>query len=264
MDKTLGNLAASDDAASAADLQSLKKEVEKLRGEIVARDNLLAVAAHELRNPMHALLLQVMAALAVAKRDGLDSLVPRLERIRHIVEVYVKRATLLLDVARLDARGWPVERQPIDLSQVVREISASYEPEAQHSGCTVNMNLPPALLGEWDRLAVEQIVANLLSNAIKYGAGTQITLSLATDRADALLSVSDCGPGISPSDQTRIFERFEQAVGKQEKRSGFGIGLWLVKSLVEAHGGTITVHSELGIGSTFTVRLPGVGSSTTN
>ena len=119
-------------------------------------------------------------------------------------------------------------------------------------------------MGQWDRLAVEQIVANLLSNAIKYGAGTQINIALSSDQTDALLSVSDRGPGISPNDQARIFERFEQAVGKQEKRSGFGIGLWLVKSLVEAHGGTISVHSQLGTGSTFTVRLPGVGSSTTN
>lgn len=258
MDKGVGNLAASGELSSAAELQRLKEEVERLQTQILARDNLLAVAAHELRNPMHALLLQVTAALTIAKRDQVDALVPRLERIRHIVDIYVKRATLLLDVARLDARGWPVERRTFDFAQVVRDICGSYEPEAQYSRCAVSLNIPRTLTGQWDRLAVEQIVANLLSNAIKYGAGTPIDITLSQEDSAAVLSVRDHGPGIAPNDQSRIFERFEQAVGSQEKRSGFGIGLWLVKSLAEAHGGEIRVHSQLGTGSTFTVRLPGV------
>ena len=258
MDKGLRNSAASSADSATSELRDLKEEIERLRTQIMARDNLLAVAAHELRNPMHALLLQVTAALAVARRDHVEVLVPRLERIRHIVDIYVKRATLLLDVARLDARGWPVERRLFDMPQVIRDMCASYEPEAQHSGCTISLNLPATLAGKWDRIAVEQIIANLLSNAIKYGAGTPIEIGLNADESDAVISVSDRGPGIAPADQTRIFERFEQAVGTQEKRSGFGIGLWLVKSLVEAHDGTITVQSQLGTGSTFTVRLPGV------
>jgi signal transduction histidine kinase len=262
MEERLSNLAASSEDPSASDLQRLEDEVKSLRAQVVARDNLLAIAAHELRNPMHAMLLQVTAALALAKRDRVDMLIPRLERIRHVVDVYVKRATLLLDVARLDARGWPVERRTVDLAQVVREICASYEPEAQHSGCTVVQRLPVSLIGQWDRLAVEQIVANLLSNAIKYGAGTQIDVSLSAAGPDALLCVRDRGPGIALQDRERIFERFEQAVGTQDKRSGFGIGLWLVKSLIQAHGGSISVEGELGVGSTFTARLPGLKSTT--
>jgi len=258
MEKGFGNLAASSGDSAATEVHALKSEIERLQTQICARDNLLAVAAHELRNPMHALLLQVTAALAIARRDHVEVLVPRLERIRHIVDIYVKRATLLLDVARLDARGWPVERRSFDFPQVIRDLCASYEPEAQHSGCTVSLNLPATLTGKWDRIAVEQIIANLLSNAIKYGAGTPIEIGLSSDGSDAVLSVSDRGPGIPPADQVRIFERFEQAVGTQEKRSGFGIGLWLVKSLVEAHSGSISVQSQLGTGSTFTVRLPGV------
>jgi signal transduction histidine kinase len=258
MDQGSGNLAISSGDKSAAEVQSLKDEIEQLKAQVLARDNLLAVAAHELRNPMHALLLQITAALAVAKRDRVDALIPRLERIRHIVDIYVKRATMLLDAARLDAGGWPLERRTFDLCQVVREICTSYEPEAQHAGCTISLHVPPNLFGRWDRVAVEQVAANLLSNAIKYGAGTPIDVSLSTARSDALLSVRDRGPGIAASDQTRIFERFEQAVGSREKRSGFGIGLWLAKSLVEAHGGNIDVQSEPGAGSTFTVRLPGI------
>src|SRR6188768_56226 len=100
MDQGLGaSPASSQDAASTAELRA---EIERLNAEILARDNLLAVAAHELRNPMHAILLQVTAALSIARRDEVHTLIPKLDRIRHIVEIYVKRATLLLDSVRLD------------------------------------------------------------------------------------------------------------------------------------------------------------------
>jgi signal transduction histidine kinase len=240
-------------------IESLKTQVAQLQSEVLARDNLLAVAAHELRNPMHALLLQVTAALALAKRwNAADDLVRRLDRIRHIVETYVKRATLLLDVVRLDARGWQVERTRCDFAAIVREICRSFEPEAQFASCELHTHAPARLDGYWDRLAAEQIVSNLVSNAIKYGAGSRIDVELRESPAGtAIVQVRDRGPGIAPDDQQRIFDRFQQAVGSAERRSGFGIGLWLVRSLTQAHGGSISVESRIGQGSTFTVHLPG-------
>ena len=256
MDQGLGaSPASSQDAASTAELRA---EIERLNAEILARDNLLAVAAHELRNPMHAILLQVTAALSIARRDEVNALIPKLDRIRHIVEIYVKRATLLLDSVRLDAKAWMTDRREFDLCDVVREICTSYEPEAQFVGSPVSLALPKTLRGSWDRIAVEQIVANLVSNAIKYGAGKPIEISLARQGESAVLEVRDWGIGIELADQTRIFERFQQAIGATERRSGFGIGLWLVRSLVEAHGGTIRVESQVGHGSTFRVYLPGL------
>lgn len=247
----------------ASSVAALRAEIERLKNEVQVRDNLLAVAAHELRNPMHAMLLQVTAALALArKQQAPEELIRRLDRIRHIVETYIKRATLLLDAMRIDARGWQVERTKSDFAEIVDEITRSFEPEAQFASCELVTVLPQNLEGRWDRLAAEQIVANLVSNAIKYGAGSRVEVRLTqTAPGVAKLQVSDRGPGIAAQDLKRIFERFQRAVEPGQRRSGFGIGLWLVRSLVEAHGGTIEVDSKPGQGSTFTAHLPSESGS---
>jgi signal transduction histidine kinase len=109
--------------------------------------------------------------------------------------------------------------------------------------------------GIWDRIALEQITDNLLSNAIKYGAGQPIEITLMSDGKTASLRVQDNGIGISEADQARIFGRFERAVTRRA-HGGFGIGLWVVRQLVDAMGGDIAVLSKPGSGSTFTVTLP--------
>lgn len=236
----------------------LRSQIARLEAQVQARDNLLAVAAHELRNPMHTILLLVRATVSMAQRQQLHDLTPKLERIRHVVDTYVKRATLLLDSVRLEANAWATDRTEFDLCAVVREMAASYEPDAQFAGSRVSLHLPASMCGRWDRLAVEQIVGNLLSNAIKYGGGSPIEVTADLQGQRARLVVRDHGAGIPEGDQSRIFERFQQAIGTGQKRSGFGIGLWLVKSLVEAHGGTIAVASRPGEGAQFTVLLPGL------
>lgn len=246
------------DSAAQAQIDRLQSEIAQLQAQIAARDNLLAVAAHELRNPMHTILLLVRAALLIAQRENPAALTPKLERIRHVVDTYMKRATLLLDSARMEARGWVTDRTEFDLAEVVTEICASYEPEAQYAGSQLAISLSRPLRGCWDRLAVEQMVANLVSNAIKYGAGRPVAIHAGEQDGVAMLRVLDHGIGIAESDQQRIFERFQQALGSARRRSGFGIGLWLVNSLVQAHGGSITVQSRLHEGSTFTILLPGL------
>jgi signal transduction histidine kinase len=245
-------------AGHSEQIANLRAEIERLEAEVVARDNLLAVAAHELRNPMHVLLLLASSALTIARREQSLELIPKLERIRHVVDIYVKRATLLLDSVRLEAGAWVTERREFDLCDLVRDICNSYEPEAQYAGSRISLQLPPSMRGAWDRIAVEQIVANLVSNAIKYGEGGPIEITLDAVGSQARLSVRDQGAGIAEADQQRIFERFQQAVSASPKRSGFGIGLWLIRSLVEAHGGSISLQSRVGEGSTFTVLLPGL------
>jgi signal transduction histidine kinase len=106
-------------------------------------------------------------------------------------------------------------------------------------------------------LAIEQIVSNLLSNAIKYGAGGPVTVCLSEDGPDFVkFLVSDHGVGIQAEDHDRIFGRFEQGANPSARRAGFGVGLWLVRSLVDVHNGEVVVASIPEKGSTFTVRLP--------
>jgi len=258
MESIAGVPFAAGDGEARENVAALRSEIERLEAQILARDNLLAVAAHELRNPMHTILLLVTSALAIARREQMEGVTPKLERIRHVVDIYVKRATLLLDSVRLEANAWAADKREFDFCDVVRDICTSYEPEAQFAGSPISLAMPETLRGAWDRLAVEQIVANLVSNAIKYGQGGPIDITLEARGLQAEFTVRDRGAGIAEIDQLRIFERFQQAIGSGRRRSGFGIGLWLVKSLVEAHGGSISVDSQVSQGSTFTVLLPGL------
>jgi signal transduction histidine kinase len=110
-------------------------------------------------------------------------------------------------------------------------------------------------VGSWDRLRVEQVVANLVANALKYGPGCPVEMSVTRETECACIRVRDYGIGIAAEDQRRIFQRFERAV-PMSHYSGFGLGLWIAREIVAAHGGSIDVDSEVGRGSTFIVRLP--------
>jgi len=234
----------------------LRARIAELEQQLQARDEFLSIAAHELRNPMHSLLLQVSAAVQVAHQQEVQPLVRRLERVQQIVDRYVKRASLLLDVGRMNAQMRP-QVEPVDFAEVVREVVESYAPEAAFNRSPLNVNIPPAVCGRWDRLALEQIVSNLISNAIKFGAGAPIEVTLTSKRDGKVqFEVRDRGIGIADVDQERIFGRFERLSTQAGHPAGAGVGLWLVRGLVESHGGSIAVHSASAQGATFTVILP--------
>jgi two-component system, OmpR family, sensor kinase len=235
--------------------EDLVRSNEELRAAVRARDEFLAVAAHELRSPMHALLLQMTSVVEVARRGGDEDLVRRLERVKQVVERYVRRATTLLEVSRISAGQLKLRLEDVDFAQIVRDTKEAYAAEATYHGSQVEVVAPNVLRGWWDHVALEQIVTNLLVNAIKYGDGKPILITLSNEDAWARLEVRDQGIGISLVDQERVFERFEQAVGARS-HGGFGVGLWLTRSLVEAHRGSIAIESAPRNGATFTVRLP--------
>ncbi|MBP2299706.1 sensor histidine kinase [Azospirillum picis] len=233
----------------------LTARIRELEDAVRARDDFLAIAAHELRNPMYALslILDTVGRMAQASGDGV--MVGAMDQAEKALKRYVERATTLLDVSRLNAGHGEIHVEPFDLAALVRQTAESYAAEAAHTDATLRLDLPRTLPGRWDRLAMEQIVGNLLSNAIRYGAGGPVDLLLAREGDEARLTVRDQGPGIPPEAQDRIFGRFEQVVSSR-KRAGFGIGLWLVRSLLQAHGGSIAVDSRPGDGAAFTIRLP--------
>jgi two-component system, OmpR family, sensor kinase len=233
----------------------LVETVRELREAVRARDEFLAIAAHELRSPMHALLLQIASALALARRTGDDELLQRLERVKLVLERYVKRATLLLEVSRINAERMDLRLEEVDIAETLRETIDTYAVEADFHRVRMEVAAPAVLRGRWDRLAIEQVIANLISNAIKYGDGKPVRVTLAAEPLAVRLEVEDQGVGISAENQARIFGRFEQVV-TSHTRTGFGVGLWLARSLIDAHRGSIEVRSAPGRGSTFTVRLP--------
>ncbi len=232
--------------------------IEDLREAVRARDEFVAIAAHELRNPMTPILMQVNMLMRSAKdpsRCRPDIIAPRLERLEHAVREFIRRSTTLLDVSRIAAGNLQIERSEFDLCRVVREVVDRAAPAARMARSRVETDLQEDVVGVWDRLAVEQVVENLLSNALKFGASSPVTLTLRADHQAAHLSIRDRGIGISEANRSRIFQRFERAV-TQSEHGGFGVGLWLANQLIVAMGGTISIESPPGQGATFLVTLP--------
>jgi signal transduction histidine kinase len=164
----------------------------------------------------------------------------------------------LLDVSRITSGRLTLEREQMDLGDLAREVVDRYAPEAQRAGSTVTLEAAGDTRGNWDRARLDQVLTNLLSNAVKYGAGKPIHVGVIGPSASenkVRVIVQDQGIGIEASAQARIFGRFERAVSDRHY-GGFGLGLWIVRELVEAHGGSVHFESEVGRGSTFVVELP--------
>jgi two-component system OmpR family sensor kinase len=238
---------------SATDQERL---IEELRVALAARDEFIAIAAHELRNPMTPIIGQVQLLLSRARREQASpALLQGLEMLEMAVDHYVRRATTLLEITRLNAEHVRLEPTEFDLSDLVATCVRKYEPLATRAGSALECDLPGPVHGTWDPLATEQILDSLVSNALRYGDGKPVRVEVGGDANWVEVRVIDHGIGIAPEDRARIFQRFERGLAAP-RSGGFGIGLWLASRLVQAQGGTLALQSELDQGSTFTVRLP--------
>ncbi len=225
-----------------------------------ARDDFLTSASHELKTPLTALSLQLESARHIlAEAGGPTVPVPPLEKKLASVSRHVERLTSLinglLEVTRVASGALELTRETIDLRAPVKAAIASAEDAAARAGGAIRLEAPSAVVGFWDRKAIESVAYALLSNAIKYGAGKPIAVRISGVGRRARLVVEDHGIGIDASEHDRIFRRFERAVAPSQP-TGFGLGLWVTRHVVEAHGGTISVVSAPGEGATFTVDLP--------
>ncbi len=235
-------------AALALDNARLFREAEAAIG---LRDDFISIASHELRTPLSALVLTVESQLAATPVDDPHHKI--FEKLDRNVVRLSTLVTQLLDVSQLAAAQLVLERADMDLVALVREIVEHHAELARRAGSTFELELPATLSGSWDRARLERAIANLVGNAIKYGRGRPISIRLEPANELVRLSIRDDGIGIAPGDQQRIFGRFERATGSTS--TGFGLGLWIARTIIEAHGGTIRCTSELDRGSTFVVEL---------
>jgi len=238
-----------------SELAQLRQLVEDLRQAVRARDDFIAIAAHELRNPMTPIVGAAELALISARKAEGKCPPHVILLLQDLVQDYVRRATKLLDVSRLEAGNFRLEPAITDVSNLVLSIVNGYEAEATYQHCVLEHDIEAGVGGVFDPLAVEQVIDNLVSNALKFGAGKPVTVRLRSDGRFVSLEVQDAGIGMSVDQQARIFGRFEQIVA-HHRGSGFGLGLWIANHLVATMDGRITVSSSLGEGSTFTVILP--------
>jgi signal transduction histidine kinase len=180
-----------------------------------------------------------------------------LEMSKRQIDALTKLAETLLDVSQMTLGRFCIKPdRNVDLFNLVQEVVERYRPQWEVANSPVKVELSgESPKGQWDRLRMEQVISNLLINAIKYGRGKPIDLSISGDMSEARISIRDCGPGISKADQARIFNRFERA-GSIGSYGGLGLGLYITRQIVTAHGGTIDIESEVGNGTTFIIDLP--------
>ncbi|MFP2932793.1 ATP-binding protein [Pyxidicoccus sp. 3LG] len=230
------------------------------REAVRLRDEFISVASHELRTPLTPITLKVQALRRHARSAPAGSLpVDKVEPVLEAVSLQVKRLTRLVDdlleVSRISAGHLEVHPEPMELTALLREVTTSLEPECTRAGCRLVLHAPLAVTGHWDRPRLEQVLNNLLSNALKYGAGRPIHVRAEAVGRDAVITVRDEGIGITPEALPRVFGKFERAVSERHY-GGLGLGLFIARQLVEAHGGTIRVESQPGQGACFEVVLP--------
>jgi signal transduction histidine kinase len=235
----------------------LLKQLEEAVG---ARDALISIASHELRTPLAALQLHLdLMTRALLKNPEQESAPNRIMGKLSTFERQIGRLSRLIDhlrdVSRITAGRLELALEEVDLAAVARDVADRFEEVLHRAECAVTVRAPAPMVGSWDRLRIEQIITNLLSNAAKYGSGRPIDVEVDGDAETARLVVRDHGIGIPAKDQARIFERFERLLAGRDV-PGFGLGLWIVRQVVEGLSGQIRVSSEVGTGTTFVVELP--------
>ncbi|PTL76002.1 ATP-binding protein [Vitiosangium sp. GDMCC 1.1324] len=223
------------------------------------RETFLSVAAHELRTPLLPLQLRLQSLLRRSRGGSpveLSMLLGEVAAAERQTKQLGQLVDELLDVSNLSV-GNPLtlRRERVELCEVVAGVLDEMKRQLDASGSEVRQELHAPAVGSWDRRRLEQVVKGLLRNALKFGEGRPIDVSVKPRDGSVLLVVRDRGIGMSEHDRAHVFDRFSRGVSEQHY-GGLGLGLYLARQLVEAHGGTIFVESRPGEGSTFTVVLP--------
>jgi two-component system, sensor histidine kinase len=226
-----------------------------------AKTRFLAAASHDLRQPLHALLL-FSAALSMRKLDAKSQEIAA--RIDDATQALAYELDTLLDVSKLDAGLVRVNPERLDVGTIAARLVQTMTPIAHGKKLEIRCVATPGLYLDTDRALLERVLRNLLDNAIKYTDAGSIEMRVAADGPDVTIAVLDTGQGIAPAELERIFEEFYQ-IGNPERdrQRGLGLGLAIVRRLVLLLGGRLTVESQPGRGSTFTLRMPharGAGS----
>jgi PAS domain S-box-containing protein len=240
----------------------LRAERDRLRAARLeegtrARDEFLGIASHELKTPLTTLQLATELLLRSGEQQGAPpaSVERRLRTMHRQTKRLGQLVQALIDVTQIAAGRLALHPEPVDLAAVVRETMVRWREALDRAECRLELRLPEHVTGFWDRARLEQVIDNLVGNAVKFGPGQPVEVDVTTEDERVRLAVRDHGIGITPEDQRRLFERFERAVPATHY-GGFGLGLWIVRNIVQAHGGEIRVTSQPGRGSRFEVTLP--------
>jgi two-component system phosphate regulon sensor histidine kinase PhoR len=234
------------------------RDVTDLRQRETRRVDFYSMVAHDLRSPLSALqmralmLLQGMrGAISAEVRQELEKMVARVRELVQTVNDF-------LDIAQMESARFELEHAEVDLAPLCTEIYDEYRPVAASRGLELSVSAEPGVLVLGDSRRLTQVIGNLVSNSLKFTpAGGRVAIELSSGEDSVNLAVQDTGRGISEEVQGRLFTKYERVGGSAAARiEGTGLGLVIVKEIVEAHGGSVGVRSREGEGSTFWLKLP--------
>ncbi|HXH76797.1 MAG TPA: HAMP domain-containing sensor histidine kinase [Bacteriovoracaceae bacterium] len=242
------------------DLESLTRNLEErvearteeLSHAVAARDQFLSVASHELKTPLTSMKLQTqmrskrMMEGTAQGPEGIakyyKNMNDQIVRLNHLVED-------MLDISHIQRGEFRLNVEEYDISLLISEV-------IEHMpGIKIQFEASSPVMLTIDKNRIEQVIDHLLTNALKYAPGTLIKINLSVEDNKVQVAISDGGPGIDPALKDRIFEKFERAISHNEV-SGLGLGLFISRTIINAHGGKIWLDSGPGIGSTFIFELP--------
>ena len=226
------------------------------------RDEFLSIASHELKTPLTSLQLHLLTLSRLVSKnadaplgsldvgDRLDKAHKQIRRLTALIET-------LLDVSRIATGRLRLQPAPMDLAVLVRDILEDMHAAAERAGCRLSLHVAPGArtTGEWDETRVAQLLTNLLDNSLKYGRGKPVEVEITSTDDVVRVSVVDHGIGFAADEGKRIFGRFERAVSARHF-GGLGLGLYISREVVEAHGGRLSAESEAGVATRFTFELP--------
>jgi signal transduction histidine kinase len=242
------------------DVTERKKAERALQEAVNVRDEFMSIASHELKTPLTSLKLNSqLRARRLKREDAAAFSVPNLSKMFDSDATQIDRISRLiddiLDFSRISSGEFSMKFERCDLREVVSALVEQSEEQARAAGCRIQLDAQEVVAGTWDRFRIAQVVTNLLTNAMRYGAGQPIAVTVTTAPDLAQITVRDRGRGVASENHERIFRKFERAVSTNDV-SGLGLGLYIVRQILDSHRGSIRVESELGQGACFIVDLP--------
>jgi len=241
-------------------IQKERKAREEAEDAIRARDEFLQIASHELKTPLTTIILRIQSTLdsilnqSLANFSG-EKLVSSLNIAHDQTRRLQNLIKDLLNFSLITTGKLELELKEENLTEFIKSAVNRFEDHLTVAGSSLKLEATEDIRGLWDQVRLDQAFSNLLTNSIKYGEGSPIEVTVKKEGDKAKITVADSGIGIDPKLQKMVFERFKRGT-TDGKFQGLGVGLFIVKQIVEAHGGKIYVKSKLGEGSKFTIELP--------
>ena len=241
-------------------LAELRATQAELMRSLKMRDDFMSLVAHELRTPLNTLSLETKMRQMQLDRGRIEafdapSLSKMVARDQRQIHSMVRLIDDMLDASRIHSNRLSIRTERVDLAELLARVAGDLAHQAEAAGCSISFAGSDPVHADVDAFRIEQVVINLLTNALRYGQGKPVALALLALPEGVRIEVRDQGMGISEENQSRIFEQFERAVGNDDT-GGLGLGLFISQQLVKAHGGWISLSSNPGMGSVFSVSLP--------